>query len=447
MEELRNPKEFKAGRFRWLDRIAYRDLGKLQLNLSNSEREEIANQLAISLQKYENLVLNIKEVRHILYRIYNDMITSKTSTSQLSNQFNMSLKGHNHKLRKQIDENFKLACEYEKIGKQFEASTQLRNANLSYDVLFDPKIINAVQNTSTAASQELIKIQQFREKLFYSIIEMAVGLAKKYSVQLDGNCIEWTDLAQEAILASMKAVEKYHPIDCGNTFTSFVYTWISGTLSKKINEITRTVSVPRSTLDRYVYVQKAIDNLGLILSDLRGGSRQFNILASGKIDYFTLCQIADKATTLKGGDELFTPEEIRRLLLTTQEELSLDIEVESADGTECVTLGETLPDETFSVEEQIDGTLFSSRLMSIISQYTTPEELALIKLRYGTGKFRGCKLVADIYSFATKKPMNKGRVSEIEKQVFERIKSEIENNPDLRRQFEEIDETLPFFQD
>lgn len=270
---------------------------------------------------------------------------------------------------------------------------------------------------------------------------MAAGIARQQNHHLSGTMVEWTDLVQEAMIAAMQAVDAYHPIDDGKTFTSFVHVWVKGIVSKKVNETTRTVSVPRTILDKFVYVKKAIDLLGLDISHLRGGTFQDGKWREGRLDDYTLTQITDLAEYLSTGRE-FTEEEVQELVLTTQDELSMDIEMEEDEET--VLFGETVPDDALSVEEQYDGHLVGQRLMDIIRQYTTDEEYTLMELRYGMGAMRGYMAVAEQYVNGTGKPMNKGKVAQIEEQVLDRMRRAVADDPELLNQLKDILATVQF---
>lgn len=436
-----DPRELKVGHFKWLDRIIYKGIGDLQTDLNETERAMLVKQLATALNRYETLALNMGEVRRSLYKHYNELVEARAATSQLSRDFNMSVKGHNDFVKHRIDRAFGNAFRAEQEADPLAAGFYLKNAGLRHTVLFHPETLK-ITEAGEATARELYRIRQFQHSLFLSTVKMACGIAKKHNAHLDGNTVEWTDLVQEAIIAAMQAVEAYQPIDEGRTFTSFVYTWVNGIVSKRVNETTRTVPVPRSTLDRFIYVQRAIDQSGLLLTELRGGQWEHGELSEGKLDFNTLAEIADCATLLlKDRGKPFSTEEVKELILNTQDEVSMDMEVEGPES-EVVCFGDMLPDESPSIDERIDSELVGSRLMKVIRRLTTDEEYALMELRYGMGSIFGRQRVAEQYNEATGLPMNKGKVADIEERVLVRLQRLAETDSDLHRQLREIWETI-----
>lgn len=430
----------------WLDPTAYKLLGRLQHSLKPTERRLLVFQLGTALKQYEKLALSIRDVRQRLFRQYNEMVKAGVATSQLSRKFNMSVRGHNAIVGQNIDMAFKLAHEYDRILRRDYAYSVLRDAGLSFRTLLRPEIVDIAKVNSPAAARELLRIDQFRYELFRSTVKMAIVIARNHSERIDGDVVEWEDLAQEAIIAAKEAVDNYHPIEDGKTFTSYVYTWVSGIVSKKVYETTRTVFLPRTTLDRYHYVDRAVKELGLLMTELKGGIRPSGTLSEGKVGYDTLCEIARVATRLQRGNKPFFADEVLELLKTTQDEVSLDMEVDGAEGEETLTLVETLTDGAFLTDEQYDGRQLSRRLMALIKQFTTPEEYLIMELRYGCGEVVGCQRVTDQYVSGTGRSTNKTKVGNIDKDVISRVKEIIKRDPEARRQFRELLETTPFME-
>lgn len=453
-EDTDDPREIKAGNLKWLDRVVYRNLGSLQADLSDTEREMLVNQLSISLDRYETFVLRIPAVRQALYLKYNELVKSNAATSQLARDFNMSVKGHNRKVRDRVDSAFDLAHTYEREGNTKKAMRYLRLAYLSYRVLLHPDVVAIVERYpyGREARTELLKIRQHRRVLIRSIVKLAVSVAKKHDRRLKGNTVEWSDLAQEAVIAASDAMEQYRPIDGGKTLTSFINASVSGAVSKKVNETTRTVPIPRSMIDRYEYVNKAADRLGMLISDLRGYVHGDVQLFEGKVNHEILSRLAYCATALqwetRKNGKPFTPKEVLHLLTTTQDAVSTDLEVETGgdgdDGAENYTFVELLRDEDLTAEEHFDGVRIGERLMRIVKRFASEEEYEVMHLRYGGKEQVGYERLPDLYIARTGRPMNKCRARDIDLAVLDRIKSALERDGSLRRQFAEIEATLPY---
>ena len=437
--------DHRAGsRLKWIGARIYGDIGTLHGDLNPTERRMLVDQLATSLGRYEVAALGSIKVRNQIYRIYNALVKVGSSTSQLAGSFNMSLKGHNDTVRSQVDKAFKYASKADIEGAPTEAAQRLKEVSLSHKVLFSPEVVSLVNGERGAGAQEIVRIEQYREKLFRSTLKMVAAIAKKHSHHLEGTTVEWADLVQEGIIASIAAVEAYHPVEDGNTFTSYVHTWVNGIISKKVNETTRTVSIPRTTLDRFVFVQRAIDDLGLAIEDLRGGPWRDGRVRRGQVSDETLETIACRATELHTGNHLFSSDEVQELIIVTQDEVSMDIELDSDNDPEMVTFGESIPSDAPSAEEAIDGALVGQRLMSLVRAHTTDEEYIVMELRYGMGAVKGYRVVADEYTEGTGKAMNKGKVASIDRHVLSRLRRECSLNPALMKQFREIMETVVF---
>ena len=84
--------------------------------------------------------------------------------------------------------------------------------------------------------------------------------------------------------------------------------------------------------------------------------------------------------------------------------------------------------------------------MKIVRRHTTWEEYLIMELRYGQGVVLGSGRVSDLYVARTGKPMNKGKVTSVYKTVLERLRRAATSDPNLKRQFEEIEATVPFME-
>ncbi len=448
-KELKPGKEVTPGSLNWLGSLTYRGLGDLQEDLNQTERGLLIGQLATSLTRYETLILAMPQVRKVLYGLYDARIQSGTATSQFSKKFNMSIKDHNDQIRIQVDTSFKQAYTYERFGNTSQAARSLQECNLSHKVLFSPEVIAIVNSAGGDAPIELMRIKQYQDRLSRSTVKMAAGIARRYSEQLEGSTVEWSDLVQEAIIAAKQAIEAYSPREAGNTFTSFVHTWIRGVLSKKINETVRTVPIPRTTLDRFAYISKAIDELKLSVTDLRGEVWHGGKFERGKVNATVLAEIAARANSLQKNGKLFDAEEVRELVLATQEEVSTDLKVDSGGSksymdTAETTLGDLIPSKLPSLEERIDGNHAGKRLMAIIRRFTNDEEYAIMELRYGMGNVQGYQTVSDLYVAGCQRPMNKCKVAQLEGDVIRRVQIEQRTNVRLKKQLRELMATLPF---
>ena len=455
--------EGKGTSSQWLDSVVHESIGILQIDLTVAERKALVDDMAHRFGVYEKLVLSMKEVRQLLYARYSKIVALDISEGKLSRNFNTARKGNNSEVKTQINSAFRKAWDHEEAGRMTSARIALQRAELGHKVLFGNETV-AIAVKDSRVALELEQIRKIKEKLFHSIIKMAAGVAKEHALKLRGCRVECSDLVQEAYIASMEAVEAYHPFDSGETFTTFSRNWISGALSKRVSETTRTVTIPRSVIDRFDYVGKAIDRLKLDVSDLRGGVCQGSMLVEGWVSYDTLCEIAYTATALQNEKQdkdeeenesekkertqrkPFPADEVMDLLMVTQDTFSLEMKIESqrsSDGQEPLAPEDTLIIDAPSVEDQIDGALVGKRLMVLIGRFTrTTQEYQIMKLRWGTEGVIGYNRVSNLYCAGTGKAMNKTKVRKTDKEVLARVREAVKNDPKLARQFREIIETL-----
>ena len=439
-----DPKEQAAGKLTWVSRPLYKAVGELYIDLSkNGNRTEVINLLREALASYENAVLSVAAVRVSLYHTFNDLEVKGLSVSTLSQKYNMSMKGHNAKLKKDMQSVFDQASHEEFVlGNPNTAASLLKGAGLNHKVLFSAEIKGIVKDTGGAAVTALSEVTVYRNTLFKSTLKMVMQIARNHSRSLDGSVVEWQDLVQEGVIAALQAVESYHPEpdDGGATFTSYVYTTVRGIISKRVNETTRTVRIPRWNINRFAHVSKAIEELHLSVSDLRGGAWQDGKLYIGKVSDETLDKIALKATEIQNGTANFTAKEVIELLMVTQVPISMDVEVASDnDITEAITFGESITYEGPSTEELIDGMRLGHRLMELVTAYTvSSEEVKIMELRWGMGEVSSYREVAATFADGTGNAMNKGKAAAIEEQVMERIRRAMANDPAVARQFREL---------
>jgi DNA-directed RNA polymerase sigma subunit (sigma70/sigma32) len=441
-----DPKEIQAGRFKWLDRYIYQGIGSIQADLNPTERALLVEQLATALKRYETMTLSMLAVRRELYRQYTEAIIEGRSISQFSRNFSMSVKGLNKQIGEQVVNAFKAAFEHERIGNTFEAAITLQLAGLNHRLLFSPVIEQIVRANNSAAARELIRINQYREKLYMSVVKMVTGIARRHGEYLDGNIIEWSDLVQEANIATIHAIEAYHPVADGKTFTSYIHTYVNGIVSKRVNEATRTVVIPRTTTDRFACVQTAMDALGIVESDIMGGTWANGKMMEGKLSDELLETIVAQSNKFRSRNKpKYTAQEVEALLILSGNEISLDKEIgDPSTAGSSMTLGDTIEDDTIGLEERLDGKYLYSRLMSIVQRFSNEEEYALMRIRYGGDYVRGYKPVAEQYVNETGLPMNKGKVAEIEQTIFKKIRDAIESDEEMKRSFEELAVSLNF---
>jgi len=419
--------------------LIFESIGKLQIDLSQEERAALTTQLRQALGDYEKRVLDLYEVRHYIYEQYNQRKAEARTVATLSQRFNMSIRGRNKEINEDVNTNIKQAFQAERIDDSQAAAYYLRKIQLRYTLLHGKKVkeICAHQERKSLNAQralvQLDLVEHLRDQLFCSVIKMAAELAGKHRRPLKGSVTHKSDLIQEAILAAKHYVAMYQPTDDGVTFTSYMYNSINYHLSRYLNENTRTVALPRTIIDQYRPVAYAIDKIGMT-----------NIIDLALMSTQILHDLKQRSTGRKlNRDEAYTPDEVAKLLTYVQTSAAIDVEMgaPSMDEGRTSFIGATeLPDRAPLQDEKHDEVNGMRLIMGVLSDYCDgTEEYKLMEVRWGQNRVRGLKTTAEVYRRTTGKPMNKGKVAEIEHKVLARIKKGIANG-DTR--LDEIKKTL-----
>jgi len=442
MESKSFPGVYYYSKFKQLPiaNLIFKSVGELHEELSFVDRITMIEQLRKATERYEQEVLNVYDVRVYLYRLYNKKMEDNKSRASLSRNFNMSIRNHNKNLEVIVDGLMREAFTADVEGRQHDAIEALRGVELRHSILYDEKLIGMStlypDPHLEAARVQLEWIQKYRNSLFRSIVKMAVDLARKHRRPLTGEVVAESDLIQEAVLAAQHHVNLYQPIDGGITFTSYMYRAIDHHLSHYVNENTRTVALPRTIIDRYRPVYQAIEQVG---------SASLERIAQQATK--NLYELKQQSSGRKlDREEAYTSEEVHDLMTYTQESLSLHDENWASLPFSSITSQANLIniiDSTPSQEEKMDKADVMGQLMEIISECTSnPEEYTIMELRWGTGEVRGLKMTATIYKNTTGRPMNKGKVAEIERKVIARLKRYVDEGDSRLLELKKVVETL-----
>ena len=97
-----------------------------------------------------------------------------------------------------------------------------------------------------------------------AIVESFVPLAEYFAGRYRNRGAEAADLSQVAMVALVKAVDRFDP-DVGVKFSTFAGRTIDGELKRYFRDATWSVRVPRSLQERSLYVRGVIDDLSLRL--------------------------------------------------------------------------------------------------------------------------------------------------------------------------------------
>lgn len=405
------------------DRASYAAVTKAHKTLSKPERQMVIDQLNNAYNRYEQELLHIAAFRRYLYGVYNEKITNNQSIAVLSRDFNMSLKGHNTEVANRLGMTIIRAHQEEAAGHRWQAIKILLDAGLNMNFLTNDEVVkllkanengpfNAKNKDAMFAKNALSLLRlivQYQETLFKSVISLAAGVVKRamWRRNLSGDVIQESDLINEAVIAADAAVKAYKPgLHNGQSFTSFVYNYVNGMISKHVTENTRVVAIPRKVIDRYLPLQAVIDH-------------NPDLIAYGQYDYEAL---AKEVSEFKGTP--YSAVEVEWLLLNvSRETASLDLEViDDNDGSSPITLGESLINQEQAQDIAVDRANLKENILKVIRDHTNIQEYTVMKLRWGSSKLLSLDQTAKQYIKLTGLDMNKGKVAKIEQEIFQRLK-------------------------
>jgi len=192
-------------------------------------------------------------------------------------------------------------------------------------------------------------------------------------------------------------------------------------------------------IDRYRPVAYAVDRMGLTnVADLALMATQI------------LHDLKQKSSGRKlERSEAYTPEEVAKLLTYVQTSAGLDQTInhgqahaQTSSQTSFVGAAE-IPDPKPIQDEQHDELNGMRLLLGVIKEYCdSAEERKVMEVRWGQNRVRGLVAAADAYRLSTGRPMNKGKVAEIENRVLKRVKAGIAGGDGRLREIKETLEML-----
>jgi DNA-directed RNA polymerase sigma subunit (sigma70/sigma32) len=418
-----------------LEKAIYESIDKTYLILNEAELNMVARQLKISLQRYHEAALQVPEVRHELYRWYNERVKADLTTSVFAAGFNMAVKDNNKRLMEKVDSAFIGASNSDLRGSPANAASVLIGLGMRNQVMFNPRIVQLVQKHSPNGCVELTRIEQYRMTMFRCVMPLAAERARMAS-DTNGSAVSYPDMVQEAFIAVIQALEGYEPVAGGKTLTTFIYTSVAGVLAKRKAELSRTVRIPRMLYERFTQVLEATNEL--YISDF----------FQNPLDFYEAELIVEQLNKKPSARGLFTMLELVELHRIMQPESHFDKEFfdtredapasyQSADCT-----GQQAVEESYDMEAEYDARLARERLLKLMDPFCTGNEHEILAIRWGMDDVKSYIATADIYHDRTGRPMNKTTVSQIEANVFQKIRAAAEKDVKLKGSFMQIWESL-----
>lgn len=227
-----------------------------------------------------------------------------------------------------------------------------------------------------------------KKRMIEGNLRLVISIAKRYSCY----GLDFLDLIEEGNVGLIKAIDKYDP-KMGYNFSTYAFWWIRQYIQRAILSQTKTIHIP-------LYAYEAIKKLINVSERMRE-------------------ELARQPTTAELAKKLhFSIKKTRKFM----QEIKVFERVGSLDsplGDKFdIFLKDLIRDEEKGSPDHVVDLIKSHEELAQILKKLTPQELKVIKLRYGMVDGKGYNL----REVGEKMDLSRERIRQIEKRAIERLK-------------------------
>lgn len=227
-----------------------------------------------------------------------------------------------------------------------------------------------------------------KKRMIEGNLRLVISIAKRYSCY----GLDFLDLIEEGNVGLIKAIDKYDP-KMGYNFSTYAFWWIRQYIQRAILSQTKTIHIP-------LYAYEAIKKLINVSERMRE-------------------ELARQPTTAELAKKLrFSIKKTRKFM----QEIRVFERVGSLDsplGDKFdIFLKDLIRDEDKGSPDHVVDLIKSHEELAQILKKLTPQELKVIKLRYGMVDGKGYNL----REVGEKMDLSRERIRQIEKRAIERLK-------------------------
>lgn len=397
-------------------------------SMPDSTQRAIVNILEKAIPLYIFKCLHIPEVQDlILSRWYERYSVDDlpVSVAKLAFDYNSSRRGHNQKIQERVNHYLRLAWKARRNDDRKEVSALILQSQLHPRIFFEQDIIEAVSKSSSKGARILQKgISRRRERLVTGANKIIASIASQAVKNLSGDIVSLSDITQQGLMSAYDATLTYKYTDPrrASKWTDYAYSKIFHSIRKYVAEQTRTVALPRSTLDRWGPVQEAIQRLG-------------------RVDYDAVAQLANRINAKRKHSssgrklskrEIYTPKEVEYLILAVKN-TQISLNFPHKHGRER-TVGDIIPDSTVPLQTKIiEKDKVKRNLLNKLSRILTPTEVTVLYLRWGLDQIEEPRSQEYV---STHLRINKLKVKQIEREALEKLKKNSNDFIELKEAME-----------